>query len=85
MHPLKLINGKLPPTFDAWFLMGASIFLGGSILRGVLIGRIVTKAGMTKREDDPVRFYIIVGLYVLLWLVCIYSAFREALNSGMLS
>ncbi len=75
----------LPPTFGAWFSIGASILLGIFILRGILVGRIVTKAGMTKRADDPVRFYIIVGLYVLLWLVLIYSAFREALNSGMLS
>jgi hypothetical protein len=75
----------LPPTLDAWLLIGASTISGGLILRGLLIGRIVTKAGMSKRDDDPVKFYIIVSLYVLSWLMFTYFAFREAVITGLLS
>jgi hypothetical protein len=61
--------------------------MGALTLRAVWTGRITTRAGVSRRRDDPVKFYIIFGLYCLSWLMFTYFAFREfemnaAISSG---
>jgi hypothetical protein len=47
---------------------------GGLVTFGLVTGTLPTKSGLSRREDGPIAFYFMVGIYACMSLLPLFGA-----------